>query len=395
MAFAYETGESLLRRFDAHERRREYARLEVIARRLERLTQSASGFFRGAPSLFFDLLRTHPASKALIGNDRRWIVGDVHMENIGAIAIGHGKLVWDFNDLDEACIQSPLLDVLRGAASAAVGAIDLGYGTTGAIRAAEAFIVAYIRPLAETEPRVVKELMARVEGRTTLEMLDERCPEKKGRRRFVIGKRYLALTRAERHVVDDLFARYEADNPLDLAKGLRLHDAAFRVQGTGSLGVSRFVLLVSAGKRGEQFLLEAKEMRKSAVARGGMVKSRPPRVGEAGRVLTAMHALLAAPQEGVRAIKGNDGRSYLVRKHSPGEDKLVITALRDADELVALARTIGFRLSRAHERAANLPPPHFDPALALSVAFDLALAMVRAHLALAVRASVKSGTVRA
>jgi hypothetical protein len=108
-----------------------------------------------------------------------------------------------------------------------------------------------------------------------------------------------------------------------------------------------------------------------------------------------MHALLAAPQEGVRAIKGKDRRSYLVRKHAPGEDKLVITALRDPDELVALARTIGFRLSRAHVRAAGLPTPAFDPSLALSVAFDLALAMVRAHLALSVRASVKSGTVKA
>jgi hypothetical protein len=154
-------------------------------------------------------------------------------------------------------------------------------------------------------------------------------------------------------------------------------------------------MLVRVGKRGEQLLVEAKEMRKSAVERGGMVKSRPPRVGEAGRVLTAMHALLAAPQEGVRAIKGTDGRSYLVRKHAPGEDKLVISSLRDADELVALARTIGFRLSRAHERAAKIPPPTFDPALALTVAFDLALAMIRAHLALAVRASVKAGTVRA
>jgi uncharacterized protein (DUF2252 family) len=395
MGFAYETGETLLRRFDALERRREYARLEVIARRLERLTQTASGFFRGAPSLFFELLRTHPSAKELLGKDRRWIVGDVHMENIGVIAIGHGKLVWDFNDLDEACIQSPLLDVLRGAASAAVGAIDLGYGTSAAIRAAEAFIVAYLRPLAETEPRVVKDLVARAEARTVTEMLDERCPEKKGRRRFVIDKRYLALTPAEWAVVEDLFERYAKDNPLDVPKALRLQHAAFRVQGTGSLGVSRFIMLVSVGKKGERLLIEAKEMRKSAVERGGMVKTRAPRVGEAGRVHDAMHALLAAPQEGVRAIKGKDRRSYLVRKHAPGEDKLVITALRDQDELVALARTIGFRLSRAHVRAASLPTPAFDPSLALSVAFDLALAMVRAHLALAVRASVKSGTVKA
>ena len=395
MPAIHSTGESLLQRFDMLERRRRYARLEVIERRLERLTASASGFFRGAPGLFYDLLRTHPSSKKILGRDRRWIVGDVHMENIGVIAIGHGKLVWDFNDLDEACVQSPLLDVIRGAASASVNALDLGYGTASAIRAAEAFIVAYLRPLAETEPRVVTALVERAEARTVREMLDERCPTKKGSRSFVINQRYLALSKEERAVVEDLFEQYTASTPIPVEKALKLRDAAFRVQGTGSLGVRRFIMLMRDGKRGDELLIEAKEMRQSAVERGGMVKVRVPRVGQAGRVLASMEALLAAPQEGVRAIKARDARSYLVRKHSPGEDKLVITSLRSADELVALARTVGFRLSRAHERGATRPVPSFDPSLALSVAFDLALAMVRTHLALSVRASVKGGTVRA
>src|SRR6185369_15675064 len=93
---------------------------------------------------------------------------------------------------------------------------------------------------------------------------------------------------------------------------LRLEDAAFRVQGTGSLGVSRFIFLARAGKKGEHFLIEAKEMRRSTIARAGLSTARSGSGGEAGRVERAMEALLSAGQMGVHAVAGKDGRSYLM-----------------------------------------------------------------------------------
>jgi hypothetical protein len=175
-------------------------------------------------------------------------------------------------------------------------------------------------------------------------------------------------------------------------KTLRLEDAAFRVQGTGSLGVRRFIFLVRAGKKGEQMLIEAKEMRKSALVRGGLLTpNAPPPKGEAGRVAQAINALLAEPQVGVRVVRGIDKRSYLLRLHAPGEDKLAIASLHGEDELLALARMIGYRLSQAHERAAGRPPPAVESVKALTVALDLAAALNRAHMALAFRDNATGG----
>lgn len=387
------TGDNLLDRFDVIERRRTFARPELAKRRFDRLVQTASGFFRGAPAFFYDLLRTHPGVRRVLGRERRWIVGDVHLENIGVIAIGQGRLVWDFNDLDEACEHGPALDVLRGTASAAVAAMDLGFGTNAAVRAAEAFMQAYFRPVAVEAPRVVTDLIARAADRTEREMLDERCPSRRGQRHFVLGKRYLELTTEEQRVVTALFAAFRRDDPLALGKSLRLEAAAFRVQGTGSLGVRRFVMLVSWRLRTDGLLLEAKEMRPSAVERGGLARLDTTRGGQAARVIAASEALLSAPLEGARAIMGVDGRSYLLRKHAPGEDKLALTSLRTADELVALARSIGYRLFCAHGRGSRQPfLPAIDSQRVLAMSLDLAGAMIRAHLALVQRASAGATT---
>ena len=386
------TGDELLHRFELIESRRKYSRTEVIERRLQRLVASPSGFFRGAPALFFALMREHPDLRVLAGRDRRWTVGDVHLENVGVIAIGHGKLVFDFNDLDEAVVGSPIIDVVRGAASAYIAGVDRGMGARTGLSAAEAFIMAYLRPLAEELPAPVKALIARAQERKPIALLDERCPVQQGTRKFAIGKRYLQLDKTEMQVAENIFAQYAKSAPLPwVTKRLRLEDAAFRVQGTGSLGVRRFIYLVREGKRGEQMLIEAKEMRKSAVVRGGLVVAKLLKNGEAGRVKRAMEALLAEAQVGVRAIRGPDAASYLVRLHAPGEDKLLLTSLSGADELIAHAKLVGYRLSQAHLRAADKLPPPLDPGRALAMALDLATAMTRAHLALSIRASMKDG----
>jgi uncharacterized protein (DUF2252 family) len=183
MPIAISSGADLLAAFEALEARRTFCRPELSARRRERLLASSAGFFRGAPELFYALLRAHRPARARLGRDARWVVGDVHLENIGVIAIGDGNLVFDFNDLDEAVRASPMVDVLRGAASAAVSALERGYGERVALRAAEALLVSYIRPLAEDPPRVVKALITHALGRTHEQLLSERCAVQDGARR--------------------------------------------------------------------------------------------------------------------------------------------------------------------------------------------------------------------
>lgn len=389
-------GRDLLAAFDELERKRVYSRPELAERRLQRLLATPAGFFRGTPSLFYSLLQRHPESKGLLSGKPRWIAGDVHLENIGVIAIGEGRLVFDWNDLDEAIVAPAVLDVIRGAASAAISADSLGLGTRALVSAAQAFVDSYVKPIAPDVPKPIVALLERARRRTHAHMLDERCPVgPDGSRHFTIGKRYLALTHDELEVVQGLFDVYSEVQQLPLVdKKLRLDDAAFRVQGTGSLGVSRYIWLVHAGKKGEQMLVEAKEMRESALVVGGLVsqhsEGEDPANGEAGqaaRVATAIEALLQEPQVGVRALRGKDGASYLVRLHAPGEDKFAIQNLQNEADLISLARLIGDRLSEAHRRAAG-PIDKLDTELVVEVALDLASIVTRAHQELVTRGTL-------
>lgn len=405
-------GRELLGWFDDLEGKREYARPELSERRLQRLLASPAGFFRGVPALFYQLLRRHPEGKKWLEGNPRWIVGDVHLENIGVIAIGDGKLVFDWNDLDEAICAPVVLDVVRGAASAAISAESLGLGTAAVVRAATQFVESYNSRIEPPVPRPVVALLERAKKRTHEQLLEERCAVVDGERRFALGKRYLGLLHEDHEVVDALFEDYVDDHPLPwLDKKLHLDDAAFRVQGTGSLGVKRFIFLVRSGKNGPRMLVEAKEIRTSAVVLGG-VEHRPTggpdasetvekegavdtddveadpkaahEAGEAARVVAAMSSLLHEAQVGVRALRGPDGRSYLVRLHAPGEDKFAIQDVASEAELLALAALIGHQLSQAHTRHGG-GRERVDLDGVVEVALDLALAVTRAHLSLVER----------
>jgi hypothetical protein len=160
-------------------------------------------------------------------------------------------------------------------------------------------------------------------------------------------------------------------------------------------------------------LVEAKEIRTSAVVLGGVehrptgapdaaetvekkgaadtdeIKSEPrpgelKDMGEAARVVAAMSDLLHEAQVGVRALRGPDGRSYLVRLHAPGEDKFAIQDVRDEQELLSLAALIGDRLSEAHTRHGGSRET-IDVDGTLEVAFDLVSSLTRTHLALVER----------
>ncbi len=406
-------GRELLGWFDDLEGRREYARPELKERRLARLLASPAGFFRGVPALFYQLLRQHPQGAKWLEGTPRWIVGDVHLENIGVIAIGDGKLVFDWNDLDEAICAPVALDVARGAASAAISAESLGLGTSAVVRAATQFVESYNSRIEPAVPRPVAALLERAKKRTHEQLLEERCAIVDGERRFALGKRYLGLLHEDHEVVEGLFKDYVADHPLPwLDKKLHLDDAAFRVQGTGSLGVQRYIWLVRSGKNGPRMLVEAKEIRTSAVVVGGVehrptggpdasetvekagavdtddVVTSPSKMhdaGEAGRVVAAMSSLLHEAQVGVRALRGPDGRSYLVRLHAPGEDKFAIQDVGNEAELLALAAFIGSQLSHAHTRH-GAGRERVDVDAVLEVALDLASTLTRAHLALVERA---------
>ncbi len=61
-------------------------------------------FYRGSASVFYADMREREDRWADERTSRVWIQGDLHAENFGTYMDGSGRLVFDVNDFDEACL---------------------------------------------------------------------------------------------------------------------------------------------------------------------------------------------------------------------------------------------------------------------------------------------------
>jgi uncharacterized protein (DUF2252 family) len=327
----------------------------LLARKQARMRRSAHAFFRGCSPLFYELLAARSERMPILAG-AGYVVGDMHLENVGAYRGESGAVVFDLNDFDDATTGPWQADVLRLAVSTLLAARGLRRSGTDALRATEAMAAGW-RAGVEGEaapvlPRELARLVRRAEQRTDEQLFAGRAPETEGRRSFVRGERYVDLS-------PDLQVRVSAlVDAYALALGTRARrtaqwrvgDAAWRVAGTGSLGVIRIAVVVSRSGHADR-LIELKEARSSAV-RGAFTASGPEPEDRAEAVVEAARALVADPPRHLAAISGPP--SFVGRRLFPQEDKLSVDA--SVESMEEVARRVGWTVGRAHRRGARDAP---------------------------------------
>jgi uncharacterized protein (DUF2252 family) len=335
-----------------------------------RMVASPLALLRGSAPLFYELLARHPAlSEGPAGEGR--IVGDAHLENFGAYRAGALKIsetqeshqkesvVFDLNDFDDGVVGPWRFDVLRLLTSLMLAGRELGVDGRRAIELSEVLLEAYVgavfhRRRPPATPALIAKLIDRVRSRTRRELLDARTEVFRSERRFIRGPRYETLAPKLRAKAERAFAKYakrlpRADRPPDHA--LEVIDAAFRIAGTGSLGCLRVAVLVRGkGGRDGAWVFDMKSEGAPSSAR---LVPAPP-LEPADRVVAAIGACLSRPPRMIGTTRLR-GESMFVRRLTPQEDKLQLTALAPSD-LDPLARHLGALLGAAHKRGANRLP---------------------------------------
>jgi uncharacterized protein (DUF2252 family) len=332
------------------------ARLPLLfARKRAKMARSAHAFFRGCSPLFYEVLAARP-KPTLEGHGH--IVGDMHVENVGAYRGESGTVVFDLNDFDDAATGPWWADVLRLTVSTLLAARELGRSGTDALRAAQAMAAGWRAGLEGDAPggvlpREIERLVRRAEQRTDAELLAGRAPETGGRRAFVRGERYVDLPPELRARVGALVGAYVlalGSRAPRHAADWRVEDAAWRVAGTGSLGVIRIAIVVTR-TGGADRLIELKEARRSAL-RGAFTASGAEPADRAEAVVEAARALVVDPPRLLAAVSGPP--SFVGRRLFPQEDKLAVDG--GIDSVEAVVRQVGWRLGRAHRRGASEVP---------------------------------------
>ena len=258
---------------------------KLVELKNERMASSPFGYFRGAvPVMAYDLSLT--ASTGL----RTQLCGDGHVRNLGAYAGPDGRLVFDINDFDETIVGPFEWDVKRMATSLVLAGREASVANGHCLEATTAFVARYRRmmhlfstmPVLEVaryqvhrlgEVGPVSAILLAAKRSTpvlNLRALTETDPENQSQRIF--RNKPPVLERLQGKIVEQVIASlvpYEESLLPERRRFLaqyRVLDVAFKVVGTGSVGLRDYCVYLEGNGRKDPLFIQIKEEALSAYA---------------------------------------------------------------------------------------------------------------------------------
>ncbi len=329
-----------------------------------RMSVSPFTFFRGAaPVMAWDL--SHAPRSGVFTQ----ICGDAHVRNLGAFAAPDGRIVFDINDFDETTRGPWEWDMKRLAASFVLAGREAGDSDRLCRDAVEALVQSYREGMHrfETMPALelaryeirrhtdegpVHDVLLKAERATPIVSLKKLTVGARGGRRF--ARRPPLLER----VPDALAKRVlrslaEYRTTLGPARRLVLDayrpaDVAFKVVGTGSVGVRDYVVLCFGASDKDPLMLQVKQSQATCYAEH-LKSPREPHEGK--RVAEGQHYMqtVADPFLGWTTL---EGRHFLVRQLADHKASIDPADLRGA-ALVEYALVCGEIFAKAHARTGD------------------------------------------
>ncbi len=284
-------------------------------------------FLRGTCSLFYE---DYSSSAQVRDPTHSWICGDLHLANFGTFRGDNRQVYFDLNDFDEAVKAPVTWEISRLLTSIHVAIYTMGLPGREGDRVALQCLREYVQVLASGKPLVseagtaggvLKVLFRQVSKRTRKALIRSRTiPGSRPLRILCDGIHSLPVApHSRKELTASLGPWLERQGPaLD---SCRLLDAARRIAGTGSLGLDRYILLVSLPDQGGKLrLLDLKEARPSSLI-PWLKTSQPRWSSQADRVVTIQNRVQHVSPALLRSLELN-GKSYILRELQPIEDKM-------------------------------------------------------------------------
>jgi len=328
---------------------------EMVKLKYEAMTENAFRFFRGTCHLFYEDLA---AAQPLPLSPLAWICGDLHIENFGSYK-GDNKLVYfDMNDFDEAVLAPASYEVVRMVTSIFIAFDALNIDGEKALKMAQLYLRTYSATLAKgkaisIEPRTAKGIVcdflnSAMKG-TYKKLLKKRTVSKKksimlsleDERHFKVDKKLRAELKA--HINE--WIKTSSDGPYNY----KVISTVFRLAGTGSIGVKRYLfLLKSTNTRNKYLLLDMKQARSSSVLPYIKVQQLQWE-NEADRVIGVQQRM----QNVSAALLSKTvfrGESFIIQELQPVKDTIKFKLLKDyrdmyqvIDDMAALTASAQLR----------------------------------------------------
>src|ERR1700722_3246630 len=263
---------------------------DMLQLKYKAMALNVFGFYRGTCHLFYeDMSKAAP----LPASPSVWICGDLHLENFGSFKGDDQQEYFDLNDFDEGVLGPALWDIARMVTSIFVAFDSLGLKKTAAVKTAQAFIDTYSGVLTKgkeliIDPRtasgVVYQFLNNVKKRKQKELLKRMAVAKKGKFvKLVINERHFQLDNDLMEALVGYIGRLVSEGGLH--HDYKVLDVVFRLAGTGSVGVKRYLFLLKRTDVKDKYLfIDMKQALPSSV-KPYVANRQPAFPSEAARVI--------------------------------------------------------------------------------------------------------------
>ncbi|WP_216205514.1 DUF2252 domain-containing protein [Amycolatopsis aidingensis] len=350
---------------------------ELLPLRVGRMVSSPFSFFRGAAGLMAADLAGTPVSGL-----NAQLCGDAHAANFGLYGTPEGRIVMDINDFDETVPGPWEWDLKRLAASLVLAGREGAASADGCLEAAEDAVKSYrrtIRALAELpflrswNALPDSSVVSKAKADELIDDFEKAAAKARKNTSAKVTRKWTehiddhsAGTHNLRFVddppilthVDDATAEAVIDGLESYVDTLResrrnlitrysVSDVAFRVVGTGSVGLRSYIALLH-GNGDETLVLQAKEAAPSALGRYLDVKP----TKHAGKRIVRGARLVQAESDILLGWTTIEGRPFMVRQFRNMKGSIDPTELQE-NHLDDYGRLAGALLARAHTRSVD------------------------------------------
>ena len=309
-----------------------------VAWKYKLLTENPFSFFRGTNHLFYEdlSLATLPPSPLC------WTCGDLHIENFGSYK-GDNRLVYfDINDFDESILAPVAFDLTRVITSILVAFNALKITDKEAIRSCEIFLRKYSKILVNGSPRyietrtatgIVKEFLRSVEGRSEKKLLTERTEKKKGvlLLRSIKNRQLTPDIELKKNLIKAFKKWLQSQN--QRFNDYKVLDVKFRVAGTGSVGMYRYVFLIEKNSDKRRHLLIDMKQATASSLKSFVNVPQPDWESDAHRIVSVQRIMQNIPPAKLSTLDF-EGKSYVIQELQPTADRINFEMIQDRFKVV-------------------------------------------------------------
>lgn len=341
---------------------------------VEKMAAGPFAFYRGTAHLFYEDMKTWPASAYVNTATRQtWLEGDMHLQNLGAFRDASGNDVFDTTDFDEGYWGPYVWDVRRMAVSILLAAKENGLSSSDRQSAVKAFLKSYLDKLADFKGNdgektyrltksdvtgVVDDTIQALGSKSQSDLLSKYTTVKSSKRVFAYSSSLQQLSATTLNAINAAMSSYISSIPSSKRYGssyYTLKDAALKLgSGVGSLGRYRYYLLIEGGSSStnDDVILEMKQEITSAVSIAAPDNMPASVYGyhEGNRVVKTHKAMLNNADVLVGYTTMN-GLKFMLREKSAFQEDFDYTKLTSSSKFSEAAGYFGKVVAKNHALA--------------------------------------------